>query len=105
MYFLKTQIPEYKNLTKKQRRTVRSVLQRKEYSWLRNTFPNFIFFGIVLWAATFLNNLTEWSGPIALLVFYSLQWFYKFILSVLETNQLAKSPGFIETYKDYEWGF
>lgn len=105
MYLLKSQIPAYKALSKKQRKTVRSAFHRKHYSWRRNSMPNVMFFLFVLWASTQLHDHSKWSGPIALLIFCFLQLAYKCMLSVVETNQLSNSVEFIETTKDHEWGF
>jgi len=105
MYILKAHIPEFKALTREQRKTVASAYHRKCYRWVRNTLPQIVFFFLGLWAIYFLKRFTERGFEITFVGYLVLKYGYKLILTILETNGLAKSPEFIQKYKNFEWGF
>jgi hypothetical protein len=106
MYFLKSQIPEYRALTKQQKRTVKSVYRRKSYSRFHRILPlDYALILIVIWGSKFLGDKYEVSSTLTIMTVFSLMLIYKGVIAIWHTNQLAKSRDFIEKFKDFEWGF
>jgi hypothetical protein len=107
MIFLKKQIPEYRNLTRQQKKTINSIYFRKyrsESRLIKSFSRYFVTFMPIIFVKIFIEQekIELFCSFIVLLIYYFL---LNFADSIWHANNLAKMSDFIELSKDSQIGF